>query len=350
MMRWMILAILFSPAAAAAAGPHYFTVVRNGACSTGADEACMEQSYSALEKMVQLADVQNLKLTLLFSAWYADYISTDAARTAALAKWRITGHETGAWHQGPDTKDWDGYSALTGAELKKMRGGKTPAAVPGPAEFFASIKRLEPELKSACITGKADKAFAAAGPVYETCAKAGAAGTAGVNYSLLPPGGTGARKFLSTANPSDRGGVEAAKKSFLRMKGGAYGAAFKSAPSEFGAFYAWLAFLKEQDPAGARSLTAAGTAEQGIIPEQAPLQARAGTAVRSSTAPAVEGTAIPRLKPVKSIYSLVDDLVPSKKGYDLRTKLRAACGDGICSDIEKLPYHRCIPDCGLKDK
>lgn len=280
--------MLLFPAAGGAkgAGPYYFTAVHNGAYDFKGGAAYLEESYKALEKMVQLADDQHVRLTLLFSAQYSDYISSAPARVAALEGWKKTGHEIGAYHQGPDTKAWDGYSDLS-------RGAN--------------------------------------------------------GFIFTYPGPGGAKKRLSTSYPSDKTGIETAKKNFAAMEGGLYGASFKSSPSEFGAFYAWLQFLKGRDPEGAMSRTVAGAVEGKLVAEKA---AKAAAAARAAVNPAeavpaeTEKAKLPRLKPKRSPYSQVDRIFGGRNRRDFRTGPRGYCGDGVCDVMEKSHPGRCPRDCG----
>ena len=304
--------------------------------------------------MVQLAGVQHVRLTLLFSAQYADYISSSPARVTALEGWKKGGHEVGAYHQGPDTKAWDGYSDLSRGALARVRSGKAPGSVPGHAEYFSALGRLASKIKTGCMGGQADKDFLAAAPEYEVCAGAEKTGLTprGVNWVILSyTGSGGAKKRLSTSCPSDKAGIEAAKKAFFAMGGGVYGAAFKSSPSEFGAFYAWLQFLKDQDLQCLRSRTVTEAVEEILIAKKAvKSEAKALTDIKpAAVVPAeAEKTKFPRLKPKSSPYSQVDIIFGRRFRRGLRTMPRAYCGDGLCDAMEKRLPGRCPRDCGAE--
>ena len=60
------------------------------------------------------------------------------------------------------------------------------------------------------------------------------------------------------------------------MTSGVYGTSFKSSPSEFGAFYAWLAFLRSVDPLGVKSRTASAVVESGLLPERKAASGKGG--------------------------------------------------------------------------
>lgn len=355
-MPLLILALVsLFPAAggAKAAAPHYFTAVYNGAYDFKGGAGYLEDSYKALEKMAQLADTQQVRLTLLFSAQYADFISSSPARLAALEGWKNAGHEVGAYHQGPDTKSWDGYSDLPrGVLLKMLKEGKAPARVPDHHDYFAALGRLAPEIKSGCMGGSADREFLSAAPGYELCSGAGKNGSSpqGVNgFIFTAPGAGGMKKRLSASYPSDRAGIEAAKKAFSSMEGGVYGASFKSSPSEFGAFYAWLRFLKEEDPQGARSRTVAGAVKEKLIPEKTLKAAAPARALKSTDAIApaeAQKPELPRLKPKPSPFSRVERLFFGRFRQLPGGRPRGYCGDGLCGELEKRQPGRCLRDCG----
>ncbi|MEI7528434.1 MAG: hypothetical protein WCK76_05765 [Elusimicrobiota bacterium] len=368
----IVLTLLCAAAGARAAEPYYFVTVHNSVAGAG-----YEGSYKALEKMVQLADSQHVRLTLLFSAQYAAYISTDPARAAQLESWKNAGHEIGAYHQGPDTRDWDGFSDLRGEALARARGSAVPGAVPGHADYFFMLGGLAPKIRSGCVAGRADKEFLAAAPEYEVCP--GGSAAEGANRWLFSSGG---RRRLSSASPSGRAGVQAAEKVFSGMKGGVYGAAFKSSPSEFGAFYAWLQFLKGRDPRGGRSRTVSAVVEEKLLAEKVVREEKAARAERTvkpelpartivipdipeaadtADIPDADGAdeaeadrepqdpEIPRLKPVHSPYSRVERLFfgrfrPLRQAP--RPAQRRYCGDGICDMVERRHPGSCARDCG----
>jgi hypothetical protein len=351
MERLIAVLMLLLPGAALAAGkaPYYFIAVQNGAYNFKGGEAQMAESYKALQAMVKLAAGQNVRLTLLFSAQYALYIATDPARMAELESWKDAGHEVGAYHQGPDTRAWDGYSDLEGKELARVRkdGGAGPA--PGHAEYFAALARLEPDVKTGCVTDRRDKKFLAAAPPYEICG--GAPGPSGVNDFILVAGSSTERKELSSFHAGDKAGIEAAENTFSGMTGGVYGVSFRSSPSEFGAFYAWLAFLRREDPQGARSRTVTTTVNGDILKETAQVPAPARRKERRvvMALPARQSEPsrqeIPRLRLVPSFYGTVGRVMLGRKAF--RNLNRAGyCGDGICDAVERANPGRCPQDCG----
>ena len=361
MARIIIALTLFLPAAAIAAGPgaYYFIALQNGAYNFSGGEAQLEESYKALQGMVKLADAQNARLTLLFSAQYAVYIATDPARLAELEGWKKTGHEVGAYHQGPDTRAWDGYSDLSGKELARFRKKKEEgAAVPGHLEYFEALGRLEPGIRSGCMAGGADKKFIAAAPVHEIC---GRPEDKGKNEFLSVAGGAEAGiKRLSSFNPGDKAGISAAKKEYFELQLGVYGVSFKSSPSEFGAFYSWLSFLRREDPQGLRSRTVSAVVDGKLLAAKEHKPApKAGKAAKQEkaertekaenaerqTQPEVSRQEAPRLKPLPSNYGKVGSLVPERFLRKKNMEQRGYCGDGACDAFERDRPGLCPRDC-----
>lgn len=356
MSHALILMLLLLPCSARAdGGAHYFTAVQNGAYNFKGGQPGLEESYKALQGMVKLAGERGVRLTLLFSAQYAVYIASDAARLAELQGWKDAGHEIGAYHQGPETRGWDGYSDLEGKELARVRKSTGPLSAPGHAAFLAALSSLQPAIKTGCLIGSSDKKFLAAAPPYEICRRAAGSGAAaGVNEAVLTAPGGGPRKSLSSFHPADKAGIEAAQQAFAGMDRGVYGAVFRSTPAEFGAFYAWLTFLGRQDPQGLRSRTVSTVLAGALLPERkAPPRAeavkpekkqlpgvKAVQAAQEQAAPAEE---IPKLKPVRGFYGQVGSLIPGHR-RNLRPSRR--CGDGICDMFERAAPGRCPRDCG----
>ncbi|OGR80999.1 MAG: hypothetical protein A2X32_08640 [Elusimicrobia bacterium GWC2_64_44] len=369
-MKKLALALALLPLAAApapAAGPatYYFIAVQNGAYNFKGGRPALEESYKALQGMVKLAGERGVRLTLLFSAQYAEYVSADPARFAELAGWQREGHEVGAYHQGPETTAWDGYTDLAAEELAGLRGG-APASG-GHKEYFAALARLEPGLKTGCMVGGSDTKFLAAAPPYEICLRgdpAGARGAAaGVNDSVFVPLAGGPRRNLSSYHPSDKAGIEAAQSAFGGMGLGVYGASFRSTPAEFGAFYAWLNFLARQDPQGLRSRTVASVVAGGLLEQKkaAPPAAKKAEARKQplptrtliKQSPAVQQEQeqkqeqeLPKLRPIPSLFGRPGHRVPSPRGQLPGRQKPGWCGDGICDIYERGKPGSCRLDCG----
>ncbi|HCC47771.1 MAG TPA: hypothetical protein DEQ38_06595 [Elusimicrobia bacterium] len=354
----ILMLLLFPGGARADGGAHYFTAVQNGAYNFKGGRPGLEESYKALQGMVKLAGERGVRLTLLFSAQYAVYIASDSARLAELQGWNDAGHEIGAYHQGPETRGWDGYSDLAGAELARVRKSTGPLSAPGHAEFMSALALLQPAIKTGCVIG-GDKKFLAAAPPYEICRRSAGSGAAsGVNEAVfLAPGG-GPQKSLSSFHPADKAGIEAAQQAFAGMGRGVYGAVFRSTPAEFGAFYAWLTFLGRQDPQGSRSRTVSTVLAGALLPEKkTPPRAAAVKPEKKQPLPAVKAVQaaqrqaspaeeIPKLKPVRSFFGSVGTRVPAPRQHRVVPPQKGYCGDGVCDVFERRAPGRCPRDCG----
>lgn len=358
----IFLCFALSHPLSAAEGPYYFTAIRNASHEQESSEE-MKDSYRVLREMVRLAGAQDLRLTLLFSAQYADFISSDASRLSELNSWKDAGHEVGAYHQGPDTGAWDGYSDLPAKELARVRrDGGAGDPPPGHAEYFKALSRLEPAIKTSCMADKRDREFQKAGPPYEICRGARGlaskgAGYSGVNEHIVLSGGTDIRKHLSFFHPADRRTTEAAKKAFSGMKGGVYGTVFDSTEKNFGPFYVWLAFLREADPGCGRSRTVNTAMNSDILKEKRMTAKAKPRAKKTRKAPASAdrkyGKAkpsvkkeqeIPRLRPVPSFFGNPLHLNHGRKRRVITPLRRGRCGDGLCDQIEELTG-ACPRDC-----
>ncbi len=350
---------LLLPGAAMAAGEgaKYFITIHNGAYNFKGGAEQMEESHKALLGMIKLADSRHVRLTLLFSAQYAGYIASDPSRMAELESWKKAGHEIGAYHTGPDTRAWDGYSDLPEETLTRVHKDYKPKTkTPGHREYFLALGRLAFEIKTGCVTGRADKDFSAAAPEYETCSgtdnRGGGAGAGsgfdGVNNYLTVYGNN--KKSLSCSHPADRAGSAASKKAFLSMASGVYGASFSSSPGEFGAFYAWLEFLKGVDPQGLRGLTVTAVVEGELLPEKkgaAPVEVPASKNIPALVQPEARKQEFPRIRPVKSLNSQEDGVIFGKPGHNNSGERRGYCGDGICDIFEQSNTGGpCPRDCG----
>jgi len=350
------MTMLFT-AGARAAGPgsYYFIAVQNGSYNFKGGAEQLAESYKALQGMVKLADAQNARLTLLFSPQYAVYISSDPARLAELEGWKKTGHEIGAYHQGPETRAWDGYSDLTGEELARLskKKGEEGVPVPGHKEYFEALERLQPGIRTGCMPGTADKKFLEAAPPVEICGDAAEKKNRGRNEALLLAGDAEKpEKHLYSFHPAGKTGIGEAKEAFSGLSAGVYGASFNSSPSEFGAFYSWLAFLRAKDPQGLRSYTVSSVVAGKLLPEKKAAPAAAEKKAEKKPEekaarpqPEVPAQEIPRLRPVPSNYGKVGSLVPVRALRRVDPPQRGYCGDGICDAFERAHPGRCPGEC-----
>ncbi|OYT26976.1 MAG: hypothetical protein B6U97_02615 [Candidatus Altiarchaeales archaeon ex4484_96] len=61
-------------------------------------EEQVEKHYPVLKEMVEKANQYNIKLTLMFSAQWADIISEDPKMMSEIKQWQSQGHEISSYH------------------------------------------------------------------------------------------------------------------------------------------------------------------------------------------------------------------------------------------------------------
>jgi hypothetical protein len=291
----------------AGAGARHFTVVNAGACPPGAAEGCDDAVFAALGGMARLASEKGVRLSIFLSESFALRLKAAPGGKESLAEWRRAGHELGAWHRDTDP-------ALAG-------GGPLPAL----AELLG-----RPE--SGCGGDGAGTRWA------EACAH----GASGANRSVAEP--RPGLRLLRSDSPRGRGGVSASCRTFSSMKTGVYGAAFTAGQEQFGSFYAWLDCLAAADSGGRRSLTVSQAAHDRDLPVKRPAGPEqqglpvAGLPAAEAGGATVKQTPIPKLKPVRSPFSVSQRLFFGRQGL---------CGDGICQRHEGGGGPAACPsDCG----
>ena len=140
-------------------------------CDPGSG-AAPELQYENLERMVARADQLSMRLTIMLTPQWADYISAAPARTSALDEWRQRGHEIAGHHHSvyhPGT--WDGYSDLTEAERAQALGprGRLLEHTGSLVDLENILLSLIPDLISGCANGETDKRSIPASFRYDTC-------------------------------------------------------------------------------------------------------------------------------------------------------------------------------------
>ena len=103
--------------------PYYFIVIHNEPLPdlTAPAMPTLEESYATLKRIIAKADEYNIKLTLMFTAQWADYINSSPERKADLASWKKSGHEIAGHHHDIHHGLWDGYTNLPETEALKIR-------------------------------------------------------------------------------------------------------------------------------------------------------------------------------------------------------------------------------------
>lgn len=304
--------------------PYYFIAIHNEPYHGERNQALsLESSYETLKKMIEKADQYDMKLTLMFTAQWVDYIAASEERMQDLEFWKKSGHEIGAHHHGLGHGNWDGYTDHIREETAQKRKMKVKNIEPylGDLDDYSEkIKILNPDIKSGCMNDEDDKRELPDQMVYDTCSGFANYGETGVREGDNVGGTKGINEFISVgawngitrkwlthfqANNEER--ELKAEKVFSSMKSGVYGAVFHSMDMEKRSFDSYLEFLHTQDPKGEKSKTVNEIIEQGLLPEK----------------------------------KLTED--------SLKSNGNKKCGDNICDNIEKTNPDLCPKDCVKAD-
>jgi hypothetical protein len=276
--------------------PYYFLAVHNEPFHVPGGERRIEESYAVLKEMVRKAEGYHMKLTLMFSPQWADYITRSEVRLAELAAWKEKGHEIAAHHHSISHGNWDGYTDAPREVVLRMRRSRTrhPEPYLGTMDdFMKKLRLLNPELKCGCLNDETNKNALPDGIVHDTCSGFANFGQPGIRFPDHDPR-KGRNEFITVGffkdiprrwlthfqtTHLDR--VEAARKVFDGMNTGVYGSVNHSARREQEAFNAWLDFLHERDPEGVRDRTVSEVIDEKLIPERElpdghPLNSHAG--------------------------------------------------------------------------
>lgn len=263
--------------------PYYFLAIHNEPFHVPGGQTRLAESYDVLRKMVAKADGYGMRLTLMFSPPWADYILADAERTQELARWKSRGHEIAAHHHSIHHGNWDGYTAASREEAEAARRGRSQNPEPYLGtldEFLARVRRLDPKVDCGCMNDEGRKEALPDGIVFDTCSGFANFGEPGQRLRDTEPEkgvndyvsvGTVAgirRKWLCHFQTTRQGRVDDAKRAFSKMSTGVYGSVNHSSQREWPAFLAWLDFLHEQDPDGRRCRTVSQVVEERLLPEK----------------------------------------------------------------------------------
>ncbi len=263
--------------------PYYFIAVHNEPCCAG------ERYYNALKQLVEYANNYNMKLTLMFSPQWADFILSDPKRKAEFEEWKKQGHEIAAHHHSIyHPGSWDGYSYLPEDEAIKIRqeyyeenyGNYPPPREPpylgNVSDFIAALKKLNPDMKSGCMNDEIDKNVFPDEIIYDTCSgyttygepvKDQAGG--GRNEFILSGTVNGIeRKWISHKKVTNNAEEKASEKLFNSINSGVYGAVTHSNPDQATDMMRFMDFIHEKDPTGEKSRTVSEIINQKLLPEK----------------------------------------------------------------------------------
>jgi len=277
--------------------PYYFIAVHNEPHhSTQREEQTIEGEYNVLKNMVSKANEYNIKLTLMFTAQWVDYISESQDRMESIEAWRKQGHEIASHHHGIHHENWDGYTSYPEVEaiaerIKIIAEGKADASIREPEkylgtleDFIGVLKKINPNIHSGCESESTDKNEMPDEVVYSTCSgydNYGEPGRSSDSDSIEIGSEKGKNEYITTGiwNDIDRKWLahfsmdssekeKSAEDAFLATgKNDVYGVAVHSSPEDSNQFYAFLDFLHQEDPEGKKSKTVTEIIRNELLPE-----------------------------------------------------------------------------------
>ena len=272
-----VTAAEIEPPSGVPAIPYYFLAIHNEPAPPDSEE--IAENYLVLTRMVQKADEYNIKLTLMFTAQWGEYIAADPNRLAMLQSWESNGHEIAAHHHSIYHKSWDGYSNYAEELVLQVRD-EYERYMPflGTLDDYMDILQfLNPDMKSGCMNDETDKHALPDEIIYDTCsgfANFGRPGQKindtdphkGVNYYISIGFYKGIQRlWLTHFQTTSMSNQLAAQEVFRSMDSGVYGSVNHSSPREQEAFFAYISFLHEQDPTGDNSRTVSSIIEGDLL-------------------------------------------------------------------------------------
>ncbi len=264
--------------------PYYFIAIHNEPwhepSHTHGGEARIAEEYAVLEQIVARADEYNIKLTLMLSAQWSDYI-VDNGKLEDISAWESNGHEIALHHHSIYHGNWDGYTNYPEDTAVQKRIEKK-----GPANYEAylgtlddlmgKVNRLNPAMNSGCTNAESDTFSMPDEIVYDTCSGYANFGKArrlpdgdpekGRNDYVLSFDVNGIQRYWLAHYQLYQGSDEA-KEVFDKLDGNqAYGGVIHSFEDQAEYLYDFMEFLHEKDPTAERSKTVSEIIEQGLLP------------------------------------------------------------------------------------
>lgn len=239
--------------------------------------------YNSLLSLITRADSYGIKLTLMFSATWADYIVGNATRADELAAWKVSGHEiAGHHHSIYNTATWDGYTDLSPGEALAIRQvlEKSEPYIGCLCKWFREVSKLNRKMKSACMNEENYKAELASPIIYSTCsgyANYGPVGTSlpdtSVNkaqndYITVGIGNGIQRKWLVHYYINSDARRILAQDKYTAMTSGAHIVVTHSLPAQVAIMLDYLDFLHAVDATGAKSKTISQIIDGKLLPEE----------------------------------------------------------------------------------
>lgn len=306
--------------------PYYFIAIHNEPFHDeyNSDER-LAAAYITLKEMVAKADKYNIKLTLMFTAQWSDYILASSDRKADLAAWKKNGHEISAHHHETGHGNWDGYTNKTkeeaGAERQKL--GKKESYLGNIEQYYERLSSIDSNIVSGCLNEEANKDALADKVTYLTCSGFLNNGPVGVrvgdadsrkaknDYITVGTWKGIKRKWLNHFQVTTAEREKSAEEMFNTMNSSQVsGSVTHSLEGEAESFYSFLEFLHSKDPSGINSRTVTEVIDEKLIPEK----------------------------------TVTDEQLAAKYSAP-SDSLNKLCGDGVCDAAEKANQYLCPMDC-----
>ncbi len=263
--------------------PYYFIAIHNEPFNMPGGEKRIEKSFSVLREMVKKANEYNIKLTLMFSPQWADYIVKDKERLTEVKRWEEEGHEIAAHHHSIYHGNWDGYTNYPEDVAKKeriKRKGFSEPYLGTLKDLISKLKMINPDIHSGCMNDEKDKNCLPDEIIYDTCSgfanfgeviRVGDASDPkkGINEFVLVGKVNGIkRKWLAHYQITTRHREKLAENVFNSLDSGVYGVVTHSVESQAEYFYKFLDFLHSKDKTGEYSKTLSQIIDEKILPER----------------------------------------------------------------------------------
>lgn len=126
----------------------------------------VEDSYKYTKQIIEHANSKNIKLTLMFTPPWVDYISKNSDVKADVLKWKSQGHELAAhnhdvWHPGA----WYGYTNLPTTDRKQ----RSEPYIGDMNAFMTEMKKIDPNIRVGCLNDERHKKDFPDEIVVDTC-------------------------------------------------------------------------------------------------------------------------------------------------------------------------------------
>lgn len=242
----------------------------------------LETNYQALKELIAKANMFNMKLTLMFTPQWADFIAGDSERTAALNEWKKQGHEIAAHHHSIRHPGWDGYTYLPREEALQIRRsmGRYEAHLGDMRAYISELKKLNPEIHSGCMNDEGDKNVLPDEIIYDTCSGYANFGEPGRRVSdrnvekgkneFVSVGIVNGieRRWLTHTHIFDDEDRKAAQHLYNSMNSGVFGAVTHSVKIQADKMIEFMEFLHSKDLKGDKSRTLSEIIESRSLPEK----------------------------------------------------------------------------------